>query len=51
MELRLQKVRRDMEEAVMREQVLRPLVRLNFPGAAVPRFVLEGEKAIAEHPY
>jgi len=31
----------------MREQVLRPLVRLNFPGASVPRFVLEGERAAA----
>lgn len=39
---RVNKVRRDLEETVMRSQVLRALTVLNFPGAAVPRFSLEG---------
>lgn len=38
--LRLQKIKRDLEEAVVREQVFRPLVALNFPGASAPRFSL-----------
>jgi len=39
---RVDKVRRDLEETVMRSQVLRALTVLNFPGARVPRFSLEG---------
>lgn len=38
--LRLQKIKRDLEETVVREQVFRPLVALNFPGASAPRFSL-----------
>lgn len=38
--LRLQKVKRDLEETVMREQVLKPLTRLNFRSARIPRFLL-----------
>lgn len=40
LKLRLQKIKRDLEETVAREQILRPLTRLNFAGAAVPRFEL-----------
>lgn len=40
--LRLHKIKRDLEETVMREQVFRPLTRLNFPGAITPKFVLGG---------
>ncbi len=39
---RVDKVRRDLEETVMRGQVLRAQPVLNFPGAAVPRFSLKG---------
>ena len=40
MMLRLGKIKRDLEETVMREQVLKPLVSLNFANAAAPRFQL-----------
>ncbi len=36
----LQKLKRDLEETVMREQVIRPLVDFNFGAARCPRFVL-----------
>ena len=37
------KLRRDMEETVMREQVLRPLTEYNFRSAACPVFTLKKE--------
>lgn len=36
----LRKVKRDLEESVMREQVIRPLVEFNYPQAACPVFSL-----------
>ncbi len=36
----LRKVKRDLEESLMREQVMRPLVEFNFPAAACPIFSL-----------
>lgn len=36
----LQKVKRDLEESVIREQVIRPLVDFNFSGGRYPRFTL-----------
>lgn len=39
----LQKLKRDIEESVMRDQLVRRLVDLNYGRAAYPRFVLGGD--------
>ncbi|MBO7392732.1 MAG: DUF935 family protein [Abditibacteriota bacterium] len=44
MDKTMAKLRRDMEETVMREQILRPLTEINFRSAACPLFTLKKEE-------
>lgn len=39
--LQLQSIRKELADEVMTEQVIRPLVEMNFKGAKVPQFVFE----------